>query len=577
MVYASPDTPTQVSVVAGDQSATVYFDTGSNKCRYKGSSFVVQSSTDAVTASGTGSPIKITGLQNNVGYSFTVRACGGSVDAVSCSDSPAADRVFPIASQSAALKSGWNLMGNGSQTSWNVGTMFGDAAQFISVWKWVAESSKWAFYSPALSASSLLDYTRVKGYDVLASVGPGEGIWVNARVPLSVALPVDAAVASSRFMTSKTGWGLIAVGDTPSPRAFNFALSETPPATDVIPENLISLWAWDTSQAKWYFYSPRLDAAHGLLDYISLKGYLDFGTQLLSTNTGFWINKAAVPTESEPVRKLDGFWYGTFYDQPKNMTYTLCNRQGDAHLLANGWMTLFLHPGTTCPANQLSGLMRIPFRVDNNSKIFVLDGGSVVNLDANEMPIGVTAVPRGRGTVSMPTADSPVLNIQLDDGSLLSLQSDVSTTSAKRPIVADFSKTQGRYLARAGSDVQGSDFSVSADGTISGTLVFPPADNMSTELLTCSIDLGDKALKPGYGGYYVVSPLELSCTKRSDGTQIKKRTSGYALPIRSNNGSYGDKASVVGPSNAATLFLMLFDQTMFKPTMVFGSDNLVLQ
>ena len=93
------------------------------------------------------------------------------------------------------------------------------------------------------------------------------------------------------FQGMASGWNLIAIGDNSTPRAFNIALSTTPPAAGDIPSNITTLWAWDVGQSNWYFYAPSLDKSGGLSSYITSKGYLDFGTKVLDPTTGFWANK----------------------------------------------------------------------------------------------------------------------------------------------------------------------------------------------------------------------------------------------------------------------------------------------
>lgn len=64
-----------------------------------------------------------------------------------------------------------------------------------------------------------------------------------------------------------------------------------PPAPEVIPLNFITLWAWDNGLGNWYFYAPSLEANGGLTNYITSKGYLDFGLKTLEPTSGFWLNK----------------------------------------------------------------------------------------------------------------------------------------------------------------------------------------------------------------------------------------------------------------------------------------------
>ena len=180
------------------------------------------------------------------------------------------------------VNQGWSLIGNATDALLNVATVFGDTSKITSVWSWNGGASRWAFYSPSLTGTALRDYATSRGYDVLTTIGAGEGFWVDAKTAFIAQLPAGAAVASSSFQNMSSGWHLIAIGDTTTPAAFN----TTVPAT--------TLWAWDNSQSKWYFYAPSLASQGGtvLSDYINANGYLDFASasKTLGPGVGFWVN-----------------------------------------------------------------------------------------------------------------------------------------------------------------------------------------------------------------------------------------------------------------------------------------------
>jgi len=186
--------------------------------------------------------------------------------------------------------SGWNLLGNSSSGALNVAAVLNDKTKVTTVWKWVAATSKWAFYAPSLADGGAA-YAAGKGYDFLTTVSGGEGFWVNAGAAFTAPLPAGTAVASSAFQLMASGWNLIAIGDGKTASQFNSALSITPPSPGVIPANLTTLWAWDAAQLNWYFYAPSLEANGGLAAYITSKSYLTFGTNPLGATTGFWVNK----------------------------------------------------------------------------------------------------------------------------------------------------------------------------------------------------------------------------------------------------------------------------------------------
>ena len=242
----------------------------------------------------------ITGLAANSAYCVTVTASNFSL-APGCgqlSDSGGVLHYPPLTVSPNSVLSivpGWNLVGNSNNSVIDVTTEFGATDKISSVWKWVPVNNKWAFFTPSMTATSLATYANSKGYDVLTTVNAGEGYWVNAKTAFTVQLPIGAAVTSTSFQNMTSGWHLIATGDTLTPSGFNTALSMTPPATGVVPQNFTSLWAWDNATSKWYFYAPSLEAQGGtaLSDHITAHGYLDFAStsKTLGPGVGFWVNK----------------------------------------------------------------------------------------------------------------------------------------------------------------------------------------------------------------------------------------------------------------------------------------------
>jgi hypothetical protein len=240
------------------------------------------------------------GLRAASTYSYTVSAC--DVVANCSAQTAAVMAVTPSAVSTLNVPQGWNLLGNASDTPIDVGVAFSDSAQFVTLWKWLASQSVWAFYSPALAAqggAALADYAAAKGYQVLRTIAGGEGFWVNVKQAGSVSLPLGSPVSGASLRTLMLpGWNLVATADNATPAAFNLSLTDPlapHPAADVVPINLTTLWAWDNPLSKWYFYSPQLEGQSGtaLFDYTVSKGYLDFAAagKTLGTGVGFWINK----------------------------------------------------------------------------------------------------------------------------------------------------------------------------------------------------------------------------------------------------------------------------------------------
>ncbi len=198
------------------------------------------------------------------------------------------------------LLANWNLLGNSVNVPLTVANIFSDQSKVATVWKWIASSSKWAFYTPSLGDGGQA-YATAKGYDFLTTINGGEGYWVNAKTAFPVSIPSGAAVNAIYFQEQIVsaqnklvqGWNLIAIGDNLTPGDFNRKLSLTPPAQGIIPLNVTTLWAWDSGLSSWYFYAPSLEISNGLGNYITNKGYLDFTLKgkTLDPTTGFWVNK----------------------------------------------------------------------------------------------------------------------------------------------------------------------------------------------------------------------------------------------------------------------------------------------
>lgn len=185
------------------------------------------------------------------------------------------------------LSQGWNLLGNSSASVINVATTFGDTSKFTTVWTWNRTASKWAFYSPSMTSTELATYAQSKGYDVLSSIAPKEGFWVNAAAAAAFTGPVANGVTLIEG-DLQPSWNLVGSADKMTPSQLNQALNAS---LGVAGKSMTTAWAWDAQGSKWRFYSPTLEAAGGtaLTDYITNKQYLPFSAAL-SESEGFWLN-----------------------------------------------------------------------------------------------------------------------------------------------------------------------------------------------------------------------------------------------------------------------------------------------
>ena len=205
---------------------------------------------------------------------------------------------------------GWNLSGNTTVNPVNVSTAFGASAapvsgitsNVVAIWKWNAAGKSWQLYTPVLSSSALAAYATKHGVEVLSTINSGEAYWVNASAPF--ALPAGVPADGTYTLTGAdlvNGWNMAITGQSIAPKDLNpilqIAYGSLPPApgasAPATSTGFVSLWAWDSTAKRWYFYAPSLDNGSGVLtNRIARWGLLDFTTagKLLGPGVGFWVN-----------------------------------------------------------------------------------------------------------------------------------------------------------------------------------------------------------------------------------------------------------------------------------------------
>ncbi|MBI3043895.1 MAG: choice-of-anchor D domain-containing protein [Betaproteobacteria bacterium] len=247
-----------------------------------------------------------TGLSAATTYTYTVSACdlAGNCSAQSASASATTPSPVPVFAPS--LERGWNLLGNALNFTLDVATLFGNhdaptalTDSIVSVWKWNAGGPRWAFYSPQLSLAEIAAHAASRNYDVLTTINPGEGYWVNAIG--AVSLPTQSGTAfkwnSFSFAALPPGFNLISHATELTPSQFNIGVNPAPPSPGVVPTgNFLSLWAWDAVAGAWYFYSPLLEATGGLpavkayADSHFFRHFQDYD-KTIDIGVGFWVNR----------------------------------------------------------------------------------------------------------------------------------------------------------------------------------------------------------------------------------------------------------------------------------------------
>ncbi|OGA03760.1 MAG: hypothetical protein A3H35_13370 [Betaproteobacteria bacterium RIFCSPLOWO2_02_FULL_62_17] len=301
----APGAPTAVSASPGNTQATVSFSAPGSNGGAAITSYTVTPSPGGISASGSASPITVTGLSNGTAYTFTVTATNsvgtGAASAASNSVTPSTNPTF-----TPALVTGFNLLGNSLNTTLDVMSIFGNQTSptavtndIATVWKWDAANLKWQFHSPLLTTAANADYAASHNYDVLTSIAAGEGYWVNALTAMN--LPPQSAAAfnwnSFSFANLPSGFNLIAHAGNVTPSQFNSNISVVPPTAGTIPtDNFATLWAWDAGNVTWFFYSPLLESSGGLAavksyaDSHFFEHFQDFNKKI-DIGVGFWVNK----------------------------------------------------------------------------------------------------------------------------------------------------------------------------------------------------------------------------------------------------------------------------------------------
>ena len=151
-VVAAPDAPVIGSASAGNAQATVSFSIpASNGAAITG--YTVTSSPGGVIATGTSSPITVTGLTNNTSYTFTVTATNSAGTSVPSSSSNA---VTPAIPQAPAQVTGLNAYGTNQQVllSWVKPSDGGSTITDYKVEYKLVSDSNWNIYNDGTSATS---------------------------------------------------------------------------------------------------------------------------------------------------------------------------------------------------------------------------------------------------------------------------------------------------------------------------------------------------------------------------------------------------------------------------------------
>ena len=153
-----------------------------------------------------------------------------------------------------SLSDAWNLVC--SRVPITVSTTFASGDNFKSVWKW--ENSKWAVYLPG-DIDGGDAYAGTKGFNVLSTISPGEGFWINSTGSQDVT--VDGTAQTSNTLSLIAGWNLIGATISSSITAGTVFSDST---------KFTSVWNWDAVNSKWSVYLPGENTSG---EYAQSKGF----------------------------------------------------------------------------------------------------------------------------------------------------------------------------------------------------------------------------------------------------------------------------------------------------------------
>jgi len=265
-----PSSPTAVSASAGDGYAVVSFTAPVTDGGSAVTGYTITSSPGGLTATGTASPITVTGLSNGTTYTFAVTANNsvGTSDASLNSNS-----VVPVGSQSITFASVQAIVVTGSAVLNATGGASGNQVTFNSA-------------TPSVCSVSGNTVTGILiGICTVTANQDGNASYAAAG-PVSQDINV---IADKMQMTFAPGWNLLG-------NSWGQTFSVVPMFSDTA--TVTTVWKWDAANSGWQFYAPSMDA-NTLQTYAAGKGYGVLNE--INPGEGYWINaKAPVTLSVQP-------------------------------------------------------------------------------------------------------------------------------------------------------------------------------------------------------------------------------------------------------------------------------------
>ncbi|AGX86715.1 DUF1566 domain-containing protein [Candidatus Symbiobacter mobilis] len=292
--------PTIVTVIAGQGQATISFTAPTDNGGAAITGYTVTASPGGLTASGTASPLTVTGLSNGTAYTFTVKATNSAGASAASAASNSVTPTAPVtngACGSAHNTALTSAPASGLCTNGTAGAVSGSGP-----WAWSCAGSGSGGGSTAQcnTTSAAVSGTCGSAHNTASSSAPtssglcatgtagvvsGSGPWAWSCAGSSGGGTAQCTTTSAKPPVTLTpGWNLLGNGveaDIDVTQTFGDG------------SKFFTIWKWVTSGSAagisypaWAFYTPSL--ADGGQAYAASKGY-----ELLAVikgGDGFWVN-----------------------------------------------------------------------------------------------------------------------------------------------------------------------------------------------------------------------------------------------------------------------------------------------
>jgi chitodextrinase len=224
--------------------------------------------------------VTLTGLSPSTTYQFRISSSDASGNKASSTNTQSFDTpAQPVITLSSLAINGLASMDAGASATYIATATYSDSST-------TAVSPSWSLTGTGASVNAStgqLSADSVTTVQTVTLTASYQGITAQKTIEIRPATVTQTPVSYTASFPD--GWTLAGNG-----LATAIDVGATFGATGVA-EKVTTVWAWDTTNAKWKFYSPILSSTQ-LLDYATSKGYGVLSS--IEPRQGYWVN-ASVP------------------------------------------------------------------------------------------------------------------------------------------------------------------------------------------------------------------------------------------------------------------------------------------